>query len=74
MQKNPPAFSPEEVLQLAKSPAGQQLLAMLRQSGGTQMQQAAEKAAKGDYGDAMVLARKLMEDPQTRALLKQLGG
>lgn len=74
MQKKSQDFSMEELARMAESPAGQQLLAMLRQSGGPQMQQAAEKAAKGDYADAMVLARKLMEDPQTRALLKQLGG
>ena len=74
MQKKSQDFSMEELARLAESPAGQQLLAMLRQSGGPQMQQAAEKAAKGDYGDAMALARKLMEDPQAQALLKQLGG
>ncbi len=74
MQKKSQDFSMDEVARLAESPAGQQLLAMLRQSGGADMQQAAEKAARGDYGDAMALAQKLWNDPQARALMKQLGG
>lgn len=74
MQKKSQDFSMEEIRQLAESPVGQQLLAMLRQSGEGDMQQAAEKAAQGDYADAMQLVQKLWSDPQARALIKQLGG
>lgn len=74
MQKKSQDFSMDEVARLADSPAGQQLIAMLRQSGGPEMQQAAEKAARGDYGEAMALAQKLWNDPQARTLIRQLGG
>lgn len=74
MQKKSQDFSMEEIRQLAESPVGQQLLAMLRQSGEGDMQRAAEKAAQGDYADAMQLVQKLWSDPQARALIKQLGG
>ena len=44
MQKNSDNFSMQEALRLAGSDAGQQLLALLRQSNGTQLQQAMEQA------------------------------
>jgi len=40
MQKNSQNFSMQEALRLANSDAGQQLLALLKQSGGEQLQQA----------------------------------
>ena len=41
MEKNNPNFSMEEVLRLAKSPAGQQLMAMLKQQDSNKLEQAA---------------------------------
>ena len=74
MQKKSQDFSMEEIRQLAESPVGQQLLAMLQGSQDSNMQRAAEKAAQGDYADAMALVQKLWSDPKARALMKQLGG
>ena len=74
MQKKSQDFSMGEIRQLAESPAGQQLLAMLQKSQDGNMQRAAEKAARGDYSEAMALVQKLWSDPQARALMKQLGG
>ena len=47
MQKNSQDFSMEEALRLAKSPAGQQLLALLKQSDPQTLQQAVQQANNG---------------------------
>ena len=49
MQKKTDEFSMDRVMQLAKSPAGQQLLAMLQQKDPQALQQAAMQASQGDY-------------------------
>lgn len=67
-------FSMQELSALAASPAGQQLLTILRQSGGTEVQQAMSKAAAGDMGGAKELLSPILADPQIRALLNRLGG
>lgn len=72
MQKNSQNFSMQEALRLARSDTGQQLLALLRQSDGDALQQAADLAAAGNYQQAGSALRKLLEDPHIRELLKQL--
>lgn len=74
MQKNSQDFSMEEVMRLAKSPAGQQLLAMLQQSDSDRVQQAASQAAAGDYTSAAQTLNALLSSPEAQALVKQLGG
>ena len=66
--------SAADMMNLVSSPAGQQLLSLLRQSGGDQLQQAAGKAAAGDMTGARELLSPLLSDPRVRALLEQLGG
>lgn len=57
---------------LAKSDAGQQLLALLRSSGGDRLDSALDQASRGDYGGAMRLLSALMNNSEAQALLKQL--
>lgn len=64
----------QEAMRMAQSPAGQQLIQMLQQSGGNDVQQAMAKAAAGDFSQAKQLLTTLMQDPQARELLQQLGG
>ena len=52
MQKNSQDFSMQEALRLAKSPAGQQLLAMLRSADSSKVDQAAAEASAGDFAKA----------------------
>lgn len=61
-----------QLMKLAQSPAGQQLIAMLQHSGGDALQSAMNKASAGDYSQAKKLASSLLTDPKARALLKQL--
>lgn len=76
MENNPNLpnhVSMQEVLRMAASPAGQQLIAMLRKQSDSDFQAAMSSAASGDYTQAKQAIEKLMADPQALKLLKQLG-
>ena len=63
-----------QLLQLAQSPAGQQLIALLQKSGGNTLQDAIAKASAGDYAQAKDLISTLLSTPEAKNLLKQLEG
>ena len=76
MENNPNLpnhISMQEVLRMAASPAGQQLIAMLRKQSDSEFQAAMTSAAAGDYTQAKQAIEKLMTDPQAQKLLNQLG-
>ncbi len=60
----------EALGRLARSPAGQQLMAMLK---GQDLSDAARKAAAGNYAEAAQALQALLADPKARELLQQLG-
>lgn len=75
MQKKPDSpMDMAEAMRVASTPAGQQLIRMLQQKGGSDLQQAMEKAAAGDYSQAKQAITALLKDPETQKLLEQLGG
>ena len=59
---------------IAASPGGRQLIKTLQQRGGQELRTAMAQAAQGDYSQAKQAVAALMEDPEVRALLEQLGG
>ena len=65
MQKKSEDFSMQEALRLSQTPAGQQLLAKLKQTDQAQLQKIAQQAAAGDVNSAMqqlsALLRKMEE-------------
>lgn len=71
MQRNPDM---SELLRLAQSPAGQQLITLLQRSGGSELQNAIAKASAGDYEQAKTAISSLLSSPEAQALLKQLEG
>lgn len=71
MQNNPDMA---QLLQLAASPAGQKLLALLQRSGGDALQDAMEKASVGEYAQAKSVLKKLLDNEEAKDLLAQLGG
>ena len=73
MQKNSEDFSMQEALRLAKSPVGQQLLAMLRRKDNGQLQQAMDLAAEGNYAQASQIINTLLSSGDTQQLLDELG-
>ena len=67
-------FSTNDIMALASSPAGRQLLTLLQQSGGADLQKAMGRAAAGDMAGAKELLAPLLADPSIQALARQLGG
>lgn len=63
----------QEMLSILQSPDGQQLVAALHQKGGNTLQNAIHSATTGDYRDAQNLLSSLLDEPDTKALLKELG-
>lgn len=72
MQQNCEDFSIQEALRLAKSPAGQQLLAMLRQGDQDQLQQVMALAKAGDLAQASTSLRDMLASQQAQKLLRQM--
>ena len=72
MQKNSQNFSMQEALRLANSDAGQQLLALLKQSDSTALQKAMSQVSAGDYDSVPKTLAALLASPQFRSLLKEL--
>lgn len=73
MGKKSEDFSVEEAMRLAKSPAGQQLLAMLQNSDSNQLQQAVDQVNAGDYSQASKTLSRLLSSPDAKKLLSELG-
>ena len=67
-------FSVQEVIRLSNSPAGRQLIDLLRRQDSSSFQSAMESACAGQYQDAKQIIEKLLSDPEAQKLLKQLRG
>lgn len=74
LQDSPGDFDMRRAMELAGTPAGQQLLSLLRSQSGPELQQAMNQAAAGDYKAARASLSRLMEKPEMRKLMKQLEG
>lgn len=72
MRKNSDNYSMEQLQQLAKSPAGQQLYAFLQSQNNPQLQSAMSHAAAGDLQQAKAALSGILSDPEMMARLKKL--
>lgn len=63
-----------ELIRLAQTPAGRQLIALLQKQGGSQLQQAVNLAAAGDYTRAKGILSEVLSTPDAQALIKELEG
>ena len=74
MQNNPKNFSAEEAMRLAKTPAGQQLIAMLQKADTNAVKEAMTQAASGNMEQAKNALGPILASPEIRQLIQQLGG
>ena len=74
MQKNSENFSVQDAMRLAGTPAGQELLDLLRRSDSSGLQQAAQLASEGNYAQAQQLLSGFLRDPEVQRLLSKMGG
>lgn len=73
MDKNFHKISVQDAMKLAQSDAGKQLLAHLQQQNAAEVRSAMSQASAGNYEQAKQTINALLSDPQTKALLEQLG-
>ena len=73
MEKKSQDFSIQDAMNLAKSPAGQQLLTLLRQADQDTLQKAMAAANAGDYAKAARTLNSVIT-PQMRKIAKDLEG
>ena len=74
MEKKNQDFSMEEVMRLAKSPAGQQLIAMLKKQNSDKLEQVIAQAKTGNYSEASKSLNGMLSSQEAQKLLKELGG
>lgn len=63
-----------EAMRMAQTPAGQQLIQMLRSQNSQDLQTAMERAAAGDYAAAKQALSAILSNPDAQKLLSQMGG
>lgn len=63
---------PEQLGQLKDAPETQKIFAMLDKNTGGTLEQAADKAAKGDTAQLMDAIKCLMQDPEGARLIQQM--
>lgn len=74
MQKNSGSFSMEDMMRFAKSPQGQQILAMLKNTKDPTIQKAMEQVSKGDLKAAEQALRGYSPSADLQKAMKQSGG
>lgn len=67
-------FNISELQRFARSDAGKALISLLKSSGGTSLNSALEKAAKGDTAEAKKVIESLLSSQEARELLSKVGG
>ena len=74
MQENSNNFSMQDMMRLAGTPAGQQLLNHLQKKNAKQLQMAIAHAVSGNMDQAKAILTELIGDPESQKLIRQLGG
>ena len=74
MGKQENGFSMEEVVQLMRTPAGQQLIKLLQSSDDPALQKAKQLSAGGNINAANDALQQMAASDEIKKLLSQLGG
>jgi len=72
MQKKSDDFSVQEAMRLAKTPAGQQLLAILKQEKGDKLQSIIRLAQEGNIQAAGNALQDVFSSPSAKELIREL--
>lgn len=63
-----------EAMRMAQTPAGQQLIQMLRSGNSQELKTAMDRVAAGDYAAAKQALSEILNNPEAQKLLRQMGG
>lgn len=74
MQKNSDNFSHQDIQRMVNTPAGKQLIHLLRQSDPQALQKAMQAAAQGDMNGAKQSLEPILASEEIQKLLKSMGG
>ena len=74
MEEKSNNFSMQDMMRLAGTPAGQQLLDHLQKKNSKQLQMAIAHAVSGNMEQAKAILSELIGDPESQKLIRQLGG
>ena len=61
-----------EIMELAKTDAGRQLIALLQRQQGQRLNSAMEQASEGDYRQLQQTVREFLKTPEAKALAEKL--
>jgi hypothetical protein len=65
-------FDMQQIMKLARSPAGQQLIEALKRTDGSNVEKAAAAASSGDLDQAKQALSGLLKSPEIQRLLRTL--
>ena len=71
MNENFNNFSSKDIMKLANSDVGRQLISYLQQKNSKELSAAMNQAAAGDYSQAKQTVSELLSDPKTMQQLEQ---
>ena len=74
MQKKSEDFSVQEAMRMAKTPAGQQLIALLQQEKGDKLQDIIRLAQAGNMQAAGNVLQNMLSSPAAQALMEEMEG
>ena len=74
MEENSNNFSMQDMMRLAGTPAGQQLLNHLQKKNSKQLQMAIAHAVSGNMDQAKSHLTEIIDHPESQKLIRQLGG
>ncbi|MBO5078759.1 MAG: hypothetical protein J6B67_03635 [Oscillospiraceae bacterium] len=73
MQQYPDKKAMQEALRLANSPAGQKLLELLKNTGGSAVETAKTQAESGDFAQAKQTLSQVLASEEVKKLLREMG-
>ena len=74
MEKEPGNINLSELMKIANSTAGKELLSLVQQNKDAQFDEAMLEAQRGDFSQAQEIISKILSTPEAEALMKKIRG
>ncbi len=74
MAKDSGGIDYAQLLKIANSPAGQELLSLVQKNKDAQFDQAMQQAQAGDFSQAKDVLQKMLSTPEAQALMEKIRG
>ena len=74
MAKDSGGIDFSELMKIANSPAGQELISLVQKNRDEHFDRAMQQAQDGDYSQAQAMLNQILSTPEARELMKKLRG